>query len=102
MCKYKMDLANIVTERTRFCPRTEGQTDGRRETSIPPFNFFEPGDIVIPFVTKQCTTEWLNARLQYLQCYYTKETAALHLNTEMSLMGCALHVTDQLQRCVGG
>ena len=34
MCKYEMDPASIVevTERTRFCP----QTDGRRETSIPP------------------------------------------------------------------
>ena len=42
MCKYEMDPTSIVedTERTRFCPqtdrRTDGQTDGRRETSIPP------------------------------------------------------------------
>ena len=36
MCKYEMDPASIVedTERTRFCP----QTDGRRETSIPPLS----------------------------------------------------------------
>ena len=35
MCKYKMDPTNIVqdTERTRFCPRIDGQG----ETSIPPF-----------------------------------------------------------------
>ena len=26
-----------VTERTRFSPQTDGQRDGRRETSIPPF-----------------------------------------------------------------
>ena len=34
MCKYIMDLASIVedTERTGFCPRT----DGRSETNIPP------------------------------------------------------------------
>ena len=36
MCKYEMDLASIVedTERTEFCPQTDGQTDGRRETNI--------------------------------------------------------------------
>ena len=43
MCKYEMDPASIVedTERTWFCPQTDGQTDGQtegwRETSIPPF-----------------------------------------------------------------
>ena len=39
MCKYEMDPASIVedTERTPFCPHTDGQTEGRRETSIPPF-----------------------------------------------------------------
>ena len=38
MCKYEMDPACIVkiTERTRFCPQADGQTDGRRKTSIPP------------------------------------------------------------------
>ena len=38
MCKYEMDLAGIVedTERTRFCPQTDGRTDGQGETSIPP------------------------------------------------------------------
>ena len=25
------------TERTQFCPQTDGRTDGRGETSIPPF-----------------------------------------------------------------
>ena len=47
MCKYEMDPTNIVedTEQTRFCPqmdgqtdwRTDGQTNGLREISIPPF-----------------------------------------------------------------
>ena len=39
MCKYEMDPASIVevTEWTGFCPQTDGQTDGRCETSIPPF-----------------------------------------------------------------
>ena len=47
MCKYEMDPMSIVedTERTRFCPQTDGQTDGQMdgrtdgqgETSIPPF-----------------------------------------------------------------
>ena len=53
MCKYEMHPASIVkaTERTRFCPqkdgqadrRTDGQTGGQGETSIPPFNFVEAG-----------------------------------------------------------
>ena len=31
MCKYEMDPASIVedTARTRFCPQTDGRTDGR-------------------------------------------------------------------------
>ena len=31
MCKYKMDPVNIVedTEKTRFCPQTDGRTDRR-------------------------------------------------------------------------
>ena len=47
MCKCEMDLTSIVedTERTRFCPQTDGQTDGRRKTSIPPFNFVKAGGI---------------------------------------------------------
>ena len=52
MCKYQMVPASIVegTERTLFCPQTDGQTDGRpedgwHETSIPPFNFVEGGII---------------------------------------------------------
>ena len=45
MCKYEMDPVSIVevTERPRFCPQTDGQTDGRRETRFPPFNFIEVG-----------------------------------------------------------
>ena len=52
MCKYEMDPMSIVedTERTQFCPqtdrRTDGQTDGQGETSIPPFNFVEVGGII--------------------------------------------------------
>ena len=40
-----MDSVSIVevTERTRFCQQTDGWTDGRRETSIPSFNFVERG-----------------------------------------------------------
>ena len=39
MCKYEMDPTSIVedTEQTRFSPQTDGQMDGRCETSIPPF-----------------------------------------------------------------
>ena len=39
MCKYNMDPMSIVedTERTRFCPHTDRQTNGQGETSIPPF-----------------------------------------------------------------
>ena len=39
MHKYEMDLPTIVedTEQTRLCPQTDGQMEGRRETSIPPF-----------------------------------------------------------------
>ena len=39
MCKYGMDPASIVedTERARFCPPTDRQTNGRRETSKPTF-----------------------------------------------------------------
>ena len=39
MCKYKMDLTSTiqVTERTRFCPQTDGQTGRWRESIIPPF-----------------------------------------------------------------
>ena len=49
-----MDPASVVedTEWTQFCPHADGktdrQTDGRRETSIPPFNFVEGGYEKIP------------------------------------------------------
>ena len=58
MCKYEMDPVSIVddTERTRFCPQTDRQMDGRTdrrtdaqmdkvtgETSIPRFNYVEVG-----------------------------------------------------------
>ena len=51
MCKYEMDPMSIVedTERTRFCPQTDRQTDGRTdkgETSIPPFHFVEAEGIM--------------------------------------------------------
>ena len=38
MFKYEMDPVSIVedTERTLFCPQTDGWTDGQGETSIPP------------------------------------------------------------------
>ena len=48
MCKYEMDPASIVevTERTRFYPQMDGQTDGRTDNVkpvYPPFNFVEEG-----------------------------------------------------------
>ena len=61
MWNYEMDPASIVevTERTWFCPQTDGQTargtdgqiDRRRETSIPPFNFVEARGIIIHHLT---------------------------------------------------
>ena len=37
MCIYEMDLASIVedTERTRFCPQTDGQMDRRMDNMKP-------------------------------------------------------------------
>ena len=54
MCKYEMDPASTCivedTEQTGFCPQTDGQTDrrtdGRSETSTPPFNFVEARGII--------------------------------------------------------
>ena len=48
MCKYKMDPTSIVevTDLTRFCPQTDGQTDRRTDDMkpvCPPFNFIEAG-----------------------------------------------------------
>ena len=45
MCKYEMDSASIVedTEQTQTDELMDRQTDGWRETSIPPFNFIEAG-----------------------------------------------------------
>ena len=43
MCKYEMDPTSIVedTERTRFCPQTDGRMDGQTDkvkpAGIPPF-----------------------------------------------------------------
>ena len=50
MCKYKMDLANIVkdTEWTQFCPQTDRQMDRRTDMVkpvYPPFSFIEAGGI---------------------------------------------------------
>ena len=44
MCKYEMDPMSIVedTERTRFCPQTDGQTD-KVKPVYPLFNFIEAG-----------------------------------------------------------
>ena len=41
--EYEMDPASIVedTERTRFCPRSDGRTDVK--PIYPPFNFLEAG-----------------------------------------------------------
>ena len=51
MCKCEMDPASIVegTEWIRFCPQwqTDGQTDGQRETSIPPFQLRWRRSIII-------------------------------------------------------
>ena len=46
MCKYEMDPKGIVedTERTRFCPLTDGRTDDVKPV-YPPFNFVEAGVI---------------------------------------------------------
>ena len=51
MCKYDMDPASIVedTERTRFCPQTDGQTDrwtDRRTYDVKPVYFVEAGGIL--------------------------------------------------------
>ena len=51
MCKYEMDPMSIVedTERTRFCPQTDRQTDGQTDKVIPvypPINFVEAGVIM--------------------------------------------------------
>ena len=45
MCKYEMDPTRTVgaTERTQDAGRTDGQTDGRSETNIPPNNFVVRG-----------------------------------------------------------
>ena len=47
MYKYEMDPASIVevTERTRLCPQTDGQTDYVKPV-YPPFNFVEAGGIM--------------------------------------------------------
>ena len=44
MYKYEMDPVSIVgdTERKRFRPQTDGQTD-RVKPAYPPFNFVEAG-----------------------------------------------------------
>ena len=52
MCKYEMYPTSFVevTERTRFCPQMDGQTDRRTDDVkpvYPPFNFVEAGGIKI-------------------------------------------------------
>ena len=51
MCKYEMDPTSIVedTEQTRFCPLTDGWTDGQTDkvkSVYPPFNFVEARGII--------------------------------------------------------
>ena len=52
MCKYEMDPASIVedTERARFCPQTDRQTDGQTDKVkpvYPPFSLVEVGGMII-------------------------------------------------------
>ena len=56
MCKNEMDPTSIVEDylqsghsfvHRRMDSRTDGQMDGRCETSIPPFNFVEVGGIIM-------------------------------------------------------
>ena len=48
MCKYEMDPTSIVedTERTRFCPQKDRQTDEVKPV-YPPFNFVEAEGIIM-------------------------------------------------------
>ena len=41
MCKYEMDPTSIVddTERTRFCPQTDGQMDRQTDDVKPVYPF---------------------------------------------------------------
>ena len=45
MCIYEMDPASIVeeTERTQFCPQTDGQTNGRTDDVKPVYPPFQLG-----------------------------------------------------------
>ena len=59
MWKYEMDPMSIVedTERTRFCPQTDGRTDGQTDKVMPvypPLNFVEAGGIIrqLPILAK--------------------------------------------------
>ena len=47
ICKHEMDPTSIVedTERTRFCPQTDRQTD-KVKPVYPPFNFVEAEGII--------------------------------------------------------
>ena len=90
MCRYEINLASIVedTDRTRFSPQTDGQTDGwpvrwmaGRETSIPPFNFVEAGGInrvyIYIYISWSILCHWLYNNLlpntPYLPCQVSYE-----------------------------
>ena len=69
MCKYEMDLTNIVedTERTQFYPQTDRQTMWNQYTSAP-FNFVEAVGIKMTIFNGQTTEE---SRLHCLGiCYF--------------------------------
>ena len=60
MCDYEMDPDSIVevTERTGFCPQTDGRTDRQTDDVkpvYPPFKFVEAGGIsnLPPFLSHQ-------------------------------------------------
>ena len=102
MCKYKMDLANIVEDTgwTRFCPQTDGQTDRRMDKVKPvylPFNFVEAvGIITFCFIVLYATPPKINLMseiLEEVEKYYypsvctegqTHETMTIPVSTDNS------------------
>ena len=79
MCKYEMDPMSIVedTERTRFCPQTDRQTDGQTDKVkpvYPPFNFVETGGLIISFANSYFSSSlsWHKMKggfYAFLSCY---------------------------------
>ena len=87
MYKYEMDPTKAVgaTERTWDAGRTDGQTDGRSETSIPPNNFVVRGgynnfDLLQP-VRFQSLTGWAlhNNTLQLCKFCYVPRYCCIFL-----------------------